>query len=129
MVLEELGLGLAKLTLTWSTHEAKFLLQQTLSYIGMQAVAAATHIALLVTQDPGWPDGLECESLVWGESESGDLSHLSVGSKVNEEGVEVPGKGFKEVALDHVQILRDVSQRRTCKSERSLDENLEEKLG
>ncbi|KAE9386263.1 hypothetical protein BT96DRAFT_949233, partial [Gymnopus androsaceus JB14] len=81
-----------------------------------------------ISKDPGWPDGLKCKSLVCGESESGDPSRLGVGSEVNEEEVEVPGKGFEEVALDHVQILGDVSQRRTRESGRSLGENLEEKL-
>jgi len=47
---------------------------------------------------------LEREPLVCGASGSGDLSHLGVGSEENEEGVEVPGKDFGEVVLDHDQI-------------------------
>lgn len=44
-------------------------------------------------------------SLVCGENGNGDPSHPDDGSEVNEEGEEVPGKGFEEEALDPVQNL------------------------
>ena len=68
-------------------------------------------------------------SLVCGESVNGDPSHPDDGSEVNKEGEEMLGKGFKEEALDPVQILGDASRRQTRESGRSLGENLEEKLG